>query len=108
MAAKSKPAKGLEAFGEPVALNADGSIDCRGCGYRITFLPEHFPAAELPEGAPQTVNHTGCPAAVAGESPAPPSANPPFHSETINVIDKAEVAEFYKDRAAFSKKRGGK
>lgn len=92
--------------GKPVPLKADGSIDCRACGLNIVFLPETFPAEDLPDGAPRTVNHTGCPSATAGESPAGPNAFG-LH-ETINVIDQAEVASFYADKAAFSKARGGK
>lgn len=106
-----KPVTDLSKFhgksGKPVPLNADGSITCRNCGLVIQFLPDEFPADELPDGAPRTVNHTGCPKATVDESPAGPDANTGFH-ETINVIDQAEVAAFYKDKAAFAKARGGK
>jgi hypothetical protein len=103
----AKPPKSdLSRFGAPVKLNANGSVTCRACGLEITFLPETFPAEELPDGAPRTVNHTGCSQAKAGESPAGADAERGFH-ETINVIDQDEVAEFYKDKAAFAKARGG-
>jgi hypothetical protein len=93
--------------GKPQALNADGTVNCRNCGKVIEFLPPTFPPEDLPAGAPRTVNHTGCPKATPGESPAEPDAFPPYFHETINVIDAAEVAEFYADKAAFAKKRGG-
>lgn len=88
--------------GEPITLenlpgtplNEDGTVDCRNCGLRITFLPEIFPAAELPDGAPRSVNHSGCPKAIAFESPAGPDAHTGLH-ETINRIDQAEVQAFY-------------
>lgn len=81
-----------------VHLNADGTINCRNCHFRITFLPETFPANELPDGAPRSVNHTGCPAATPGESPAGPDSHTGLH-ETINRIDQAEVAAFYAAKA---------
>jgi hypothetical protein len=86
--------------GKPVPLNADGSISCRNCGHRITFpIP---PLDELPDGAPRTVNHTGCAKSKATESPAGADAFSGFH-ETINVIDQNEVAAFAKDPVAFAK-----
>lgn len=65
-----------------VHLHDDGTIDCEGCGLNIAFLPPTFPAAELPDGAPATVNHAGCGKAMHG-------------TETVNRIDKSEVADFY-------------
>jgi hypothetical protein len=77
-----------------VKLNEDGTVTCRGCHHVITFLPETFPAEELPDGAPRSVNHSGCPNAIPEESPAGPDAHTGRH-ETINRIDQAEVQAFY-------------
>jgi hypothetical protein len=76
-----------------VALNADGTINCRACGRVIEFLPPTFVAEQLPDGAPRHVNHTGCPRAVPEESPAGPNIDG-LH-ETINRIDPDEVKAFY-------------
>jgi hypothetical protein len=76
-----------------VKLNDDGTVDCRNCGKRIEFLPAEFPAEQLPEGAPRSVNHTGCPKADPEESPAGPNID--GQHETINRIDPAEVQAFY-------------
>ena len=82
-------------------LNEDGSINCRNCGKHIVFLPATFPANELPDGAPRSVNHTGCPKAVPGESPAMTQDNESgHHHETINRLDQAEVEAFYKAQQA--------
>jgi hypothetical protein len=75
-------------------LNDDGTVNCRNCGLKIAFLPETFPADELPDGAPRSLNHSGCPKATAGESPAGPDAHTGLH-ETINRLDQAKVAAFY-------------
>lgn len=77
-----------------VKLNDDGTINCRNCGQLITFLPPTFPEAELPAGAPRSVNHSGCPKATPFESPAGPDSHTGLH-ETINRLDQQEVADFY-------------
>jgi hypothetical protein len=89
----------LKQFGPVVKLNADGTLTCRACGLPIEFLPPEFPAEDLPAGAPRTVNHTGC-------GKAHPTDDSPAGQETINVIEQAEVAEFYADKATFGEKRG--
>jgi len=82
-------------------LNDDGTVTCRNCGKVIEFLPETFPAEELPDGAPRSVNHVGCPNATEGESPAGPDAHTGLH-ETINRIDQEQVKAFYERKAQAS------
>lgn len=79
-------AAALEAHGPDslVHLEPDGSIKCRACGGSIVFA--FPPLAELPDGAPATVNHTGCPKAIGS----------PAGAETINVLDPDEVHEYVK------------
>jgi hypothetical protein len=80
-----------------VKLNDDGTVTCRKCAAPITFLPEIFPAEQLPAGAPRSVNHTGCPNADPEESPAGPNIDGAH--ETINRIDQAEVQAFYERKS---------
>jgi hypothetical protein len=92
----------LSKYGPPVPLNADGSVNCRKCGFTIVFpIP---PLDELPDGAPRTVNHTGCSKANVNESPAGGDLQTGFH-ETRNVIDANEVLEFASDPKAFAEKK---
>lgn len=100
--------------GEPITLehlpithlNADGTITCRKCGRVDVFLPETFPEDELPEGAPRSHNHSGCPNADPEESPA--GLNLDGRHETINRIDQQEVADFYARKREAAKKKTGK
>jgi hypothetical protein len=64
-------------------VNQDGTLTCV-CGQVITFLPP-----DLPGGGPNSVNHTGCSAALDG-------------TETINLVDRAEVEAFYASKGASS------
>jgi hypothetical protein len=75
-----------------VKLNDDGTVTCRNCQGRIAFLP----VDHMPDAGPNSVNHTGCPAAVKGESPAGPNLDG-LH-ETINLIDRADLEDWYANR----------